>query len=208
MSKIVRTDAKNSDFLRLISELDAYLRITDGDDHEFYNQFNTLEKINNVVIAYQDAKPIGCGAFRAIDTNTVEIKRMFVKKKYRGTKRKMDTPTGNTNEVAEPADEALNMQQRRARARQMKKYQARLKVGRKKARMKVANQKVLARRARKAARLAIAKKLTKGIPKSELTPARKQEIEKRIDKMGPRVTRLAKKMLPKLRQAEIGKKRG
>ena len=86
MSKIVRTDAKNSDFLRLISELDAYLRITDGDDHEFYNQFNTLEKIKNVVIAYQDAKPIGCGAFRAIDTYTVEIKRMFVKKKYRGTK--------------------------------------------------------------------------------------------------------------------------
>ena len=48
MSKIVRTDAKNSDFLRLISELDAYLRITDGDDHEFYNQFNTLEKIKNL----------------------------------------------------------------------------------------------------------------------------------------------------------------
>ena len=120
----------------------------------------------------------------------------------------MDTPTGNTGEAVEPADEALNMQQRRARARQMKKYQARLKVGRKKARMKVANQKVLARRARKAARLAIAKKLTKGIPKSELTPARKQEIEKRIDKMAPRVTRLAKKLLPKLRQAELGKKRG
>jgi len=128
--------------------------------------------------------------------------------KRQAKKRKMDTPTGNTGEAVEPADEALNMQQRRARARQMKKYQARLKVGRKKARMKVANQKVLARRARKAARLAIAKKLTKGIPKSELTPARKQEIEKRIDKMGPRVTRLAKKMLPKLRQAELGKKRG
>jgi len=86
MNKIIRTDAKNSDFLRLISELDAYLRITDGDDHEFYNQFNTLEKIKNVVIAYQDAKPIGCGAFRVFDVNTVEIKRMFVKKEYRGTK--------------------------------------------------------------------------------------------------------------------------
>ena len=86
MSKIVRTDAKNSDFLRLISELDAYLRITDGDDHEFYNQFNTLEKIKNVVIAYQNDKAVGCGAFRTIDTKTVEIKRMFVKKKYRRTK--------------------------------------------------------------------------------------------------------------------------
>jgi hypothetical protein len=54
----------------------------------------------------------------------------------------------------------------------------------------------------------IAKKLTKGISKVDLTPARKQEIEKRLDKMAPRVTRLAKKITPKLRQAELGKKRG
>ena len=112
------------------------------------------------------------------------------------------------HEAVEPADEALSMAARRAKSRQMKKYRARLKVGRKKARMKIANQKVLNRRARKAARNAIVKKLTKGIAKADLTPARKQEIEKRLDKMAPRVTRLAKKMLPKLRQAEIGKKRG
>jgi hypothetical protein len=128
--------------------------------------------------------------------------------KRQAKKRKMDTPTGNTGEAVEPTDEALTMTQRRAKARQMKKYQARLKVGRKKASMKVADAKRLAKRARKAARNAIAKKLTKGVAKADLTPARKQEIEKRLDKMGPRVTRLAKKMLPKLRQAELGKKRG
>jgi tetrahydromethanopterin S-methyltransferase subunit G len=66
----------------------------------------------------------------------------------------------------------------------------------------------LKRRSMKAARAAMAKKLTKGIPKAELTPARKQEIEKRLDKMQPRINRLAKKMLPKIRQAELGKKRG
>ena len=128
--------------------------------------------------------------------------------KRQAKKRKMDTPTGNTGESVQPTDEALTMAQRRAKARQMKKYQARLKVGRKKASMKVADAKRLAKRARKAARNAIAKKLTKGVAKADLTPARKQEIEKRLDKMGPRVTRLAKKMLPKLRQAELGKKRG
>ena len=80
------------------------------------------------------------------------------------------------HEAVEPADEALSMAARRAKSRQMKKYRARLKVGRKKARMKIANQKVLNRRARKAARNAITKKLTKGIPKADLTPARKQEI--------------------------------
>ena len=106
------------------------------------------------------------------------------------------------------ANEALTMAQRRAKSRQMKKYQARLKVGRSKARMRVASSKVLAKRARKQARNMIAKKLTKGISKVDLTPARKQEIEKRLDKMAPRVTRLAKKITPKLRQAELGKKRG
>ena len=155
--------------------------------------------------------------------------------KRQAVKRKKHIPTGNTGEAVEPTDEAtkcemcgcdidnpdpncdcdhehtteaLTMTQRRAKARQMKKYQARLKVGRKKASMKVADAKRLAKRARKAARNAIAKKLTKGIAKADLTPARKQEIEKRLDKMAPRVTRLAKKMLPKLRQAELGKKRG
>ena len=128
--------------------------------------------------------------------------------KRQAKKRKMDTPTGNTGEAVEPTDEALTMVQRRAKARQMKKYQARLKVGRKKASMKVADAKRLAKRARKAARNAIAKKLTKGVAKADLTPARKQEIEKRLDKMAPRITRLAKKLLPKLRQAELGKKRG
>lgn len=105
-------------------------------------------------------------------------------------------------------EEALTMAQRRAKSRQMKKYSARLKVGRKKARMRVADSSVIARRARKQARNMIAKKLTKGISKADLTPARKQEVEKRLEKMTSRVTRLARKITPKLRQAELGKKRG
>jgi hypothetical protein len=128
--------------------------------------------------------------------------------KQAAKKRKQYSPTGNTGESVEPTDEALTMTQRRAKARSMKKYQARLAVGRKKAAAKVANPKVLAKRSRKAARNAIAKKLTKGISKADLTPARKQEIEKRLDKMAPRITRLAKKMLPKIRQTELGRKRG
>ena len=40
MKKIIRTDNKNVDFNKLIIELDAYLKVTDGADHEFYNQFN------------------------------------------------------------------------------------------------------------------------------------------------------------------------
>lgn len=104
--------------------------------------------------------------------------------------------------------EALSMAQRRKRAIQMKKYASRLKVGRKKAAMKVADQKRLQKRARKAARNAIAKKITKGIAKKDLTPARKADIEKRLDKMQPKINRLAKKLLPRLRKSELEKKRG
>jgi len=123
-------------------------------------------------------------------------------------KRKQHIPTGNTGESVEPADEALSMAARRKKAITMKKIQARLKVGRKKASMKVADKGRLEKRARKAARNAIAKKLTKGVSKAELTPARKAEIEKRLDKMQGKVSRLAKKMLPKIRKSELEKKRG
>ena len=82
--KIIRTDAKNPDFTRLISELDAYLKVTDGEDHEFYNQFNGLDNIKNVVIAYKDKQAIGCGAFKKFDNETAEIKRMYVKINHRG----------------------------------------------------------------------------------------------------------------------------
>ena len=86
MKRIIRTDNNNLDFQALITELDAYLKITDGEDHEFYNQFNSLKKINHVVVAYQNEQAIGCGAFRKFDAYTAEIKRMYVKKEYRGTK--------------------------------------------------------------------------------------------------------------------------
>ena len=85
MKKIIRTDNKNVDFNKLIIELDAYLKVTDGADHEFYNKFNGLDNIKNVVIAYQDSQAIGCGAFKKLDNETIEIKRMYVKFAHRGS---------------------------------------------------------------------------------------------------------------------------
>ena len=128
-------------------------------------------------------------------------------------KRKMDTTGGNNAEYSSTngpskTDEALGMAQRRARARQMKKYATRLKMGRKRAAAKMADAPRLKKRAQKAARNALAKKLTKGIPKGELTPARKMEIEKRLEKMKPRVARLAKKMLPTIRKKEFARRQG
>ena len=64
MIKLVRTNSKNEDFINLVKKLDAYLKITDGEEHSFYNQFNSIEFLENVVLAYKNNDAIGCGAFK------------------------------------------------------------------------------------------------------------------------------------------------
>lgn len=121
-------------------------------------------------------------------------------------KRKQDIPTGNTGEQVET--EALNMQQRMAKSRQMKKLKSKIAIGRKRAMKRTANMEVLQKRAKKAARNFFLKKITKDIPKDELSMARRQEIEKRLDKMKPKIDKMAKKLLPKVRKIEMDRKRG
>ena len=79
-----RTTSDNVDFQKLVVLLDEVLRSRDGEDHAFYAQHNTLDKINHVVVCYHNDLAIGCGAFKEFDSNTVEIKRMFVHPDYRG----------------------------------------------------------------------------------------------------------------------------
>lgn len=84
MVLIERTNSKNQDFKKLVASLDEYLRITDGDEHAFYNQYNTIESLREVVVVYTGSLAVGCGAIKPYDSDTVEIKRMFVLPKARG----------------------------------------------------------------------------------------------------------------------------
>ena len=104
--------------------------------------------------------------------------------------------------------EALSVQQRLKRSRSMKKAKARIAMGRRRAARKMAPKDKLVKRARRAARTAILKKLTRDIPKGELNYARRAEIEKRLDKMKSRIDRLATKMFPSIRKAEVARKKG
>ena len=107
-------------------------------------------------------------------------------------------------------DEALNLQQRMKRSRLMKRMKTRIAVGRKRAKKRMANKKTLEKRSMRQARNAIAKKLTRGIPKKELTFARKKEIEKRLEKpaLQQRIKRLAKRMFKDVRKKEVQRKKG
>ena len=78
MLKIKRTTSEDPDFISLVKELDKYLAVCDGDEHDFYDQFNKLDKIKHVVVLYKEDKPVACGAIKEYEPGTMEIKRMFV----------------------------------------------------------------------------------------------------------------------------------
>ena len=84
MSAIVRTDAKNPHFIALVQLLDDELAQRDGQLHSFYHQFNQLDQIQLAVVAYNEGVPVGCGALKRFDGQTMEIKRMFVLPEERG----------------------------------------------------------------------------------------------------------------------------
>jgi putative acetyltransferase len=78
MIRILRTHSEHPDFIGLVRLLDADLAIRDGADHSFYAQFNKTDQIRHVVLAYENEEPIGCGAIKEYNPNTMEIKRMYV----------------------------------------------------------------------------------------------------------------------------------
>lgn len=81
---IKRTDSSDKDFHILVDKLNKDLLDRYGELQVFYNQFNKIDNIPNVVIAYMDDEPAGCGCFKKFDDASVEVKRMFVAEEYRG----------------------------------------------------------------------------------------------------------------------------
>lgn len=81
---IKRTTSDDAYFQMLVAHLDKYLSIMDGDEHAFYAQYNKIDNLKNTVVCYVDNMPVGCGAFKKYEEDTVEIKRMFVLPEYRG----------------------------------------------------------------------------------------------------------------------------
>lgn len=84
MVNIVRTNSDNLDFRELVALLDRDLQIRDGEEHSFYAQFNKIDKIRHVVVAYENEKAVGCGAIKEYAEGVAEIKRMFVRAENRG----------------------------------------------------------------------------------------------------------------------------
>ena len=84
MITTIRTDSANNDFRQLVSQLDRYLAGIDGDEHAFYAKLNKTDHIREVIVAYDEGSPVGCGAIRAFSPEAMEVKRMYVLPEKRG----------------------------------------------------------------------------------------------------------------------------
>lgn len=83
--KAQRTDSSHPHFIALVKLLDAELAARDGADNSYYAQFNKIDSLKNCIVAYEDDKPVGCGAFKSYEESvSVEIKRMYVVESQRG----------------------------------------------------------------------------------------------------------------------------
>ena len=84
MIQLIRTNSENIDFINLVKFLDSDLAIRDGEDHSFYAQFNKLDNIKHALVVYQNHNPVGCGAIKQFEPDTMEVKRMFTFPEFRG----------------------------------------------------------------------------------------------------------------------------
>ncbi len=81
---IKRTNGSDPDFGLLISHLDNELWNELKEDQATYDQYNKVPDIQTALVMYINENPAAIGCFKKFNDDTVEIKRMFVEKKFRG----------------------------------------------------------------------------------------------------------------------------
>ncbi len=80
----LRTTSENPDFQNLVKQLDAYLAVMDGDEHAFYHQYNKIDMLKNCIVIFDNDDAVAIGAIKALDSKSMEVKRMFTLPKKRG----------------------------------------------------------------------------------------------------------------------------
>ena len=102
----------------------------------------------------------------------------------------------------EALQEVLTIQQRMKKKQVMRRNKAKIAMGRRRAARKMASADVLKGRAQKQARNLIVKKILKNRSKSDLSYGSRAALEKMVAKRKGAIDRIARKLLPKVRQKD------
>lgn len=84
MITYTKVSSNDADFQKLVKELDKYLAVINGTENDFFAQYNKIDKIDHVIMAYEGDMPVGCGAIKEYEKDAMEVKRMFVPVEMRG----------------------------------------------------------------------------------------------------------------------------
>lgn len=106
-------------------------------------------------------------------------------------------------EEVDLSETTLSLAQRRKRGLVMRRYKSKIKAARERAKRKMAPKEKLLKRSRRKALMFLRDRLMKSKKYSEMSPAEKIALDKRLEKIPKRVIdRIATRILPKVRQAE------
>ena len=105
-------------------------------------------------------------------------------------------------------DEVMSRSARIKASQRMKRMSKRILIAKKRALKRAPTTDVLQKRAKKQARDQMYKKWTRGTPKGDLSISRRAELEKRLKKAGPRVDRMAKRLVPQIRKQDRERRSG
>lgn len=81
---IVPMSVSDERILQLFSEHDDYMICFLGEDKRFYTRYSENENIEKAWVAVSGEFPIGCIAYRKKADGIGEVKRLYIKKDYRG----------------------------------------------------------------------------------------------------------------------------
>lgn len=77
------TDEKDERFLKLVCELDRGYYDLIGDELSKYDSYNEFNDTHVVILALDNDIAVACASYRTFDDDSVEFKRVYVKKEYR-----------------------------------------------------------------------------------------------------------------------------
>lgn len=82
--EIVPVKTTDANLLQFFSEHDDYMIAFLGEDKGCYTRYSEKENIEKAWVACNDNLPIGCVAYRQKANGVGEVKRLFIRKEYRG----------------------------------------------------------------------------------------------------------------------------
>lgn len=80
---IIEVSSEYKDFKYLASLFDEDLLKNNKSEIDKYSVYSSIEKMDRIVVGYQDGEPVACGAYKEYNNKSTELKRMFVLKDCR-----------------------------------------------------------------------------------------------------------------------------